>query len=244
MLSVHLKVISSSRWGDLFLVLNVVVVAVAFTRFVWILTAIVILAFIVIYVPRLTKRSALRILLGTAIAATTASFIVSGVGGELSPGQGASFASPVLERVDDKSSLGEKALQIELMWGAFRESPMLGRGIGSHLDGHLRLDELDFQYEVQWLALLMQMGILGFFALAIITTTPLWPIVKRHDKYVLDRNGFYLALIYSLWLAGAFTNPYLFILNSALVYLGMLAMPKELLQKSPYTRDTVLIGAV
>ncbi len=231
LLSIRHNVIPRPWWGDLFLVLNAVVVALAFTRFVWMLTAIVILAFIVIYKPSITKRIALRIFLGTALAATTVAFVLSWGGSE---------TGMISERIGDTASLDEKALQVKLMLSSFYEFPLLGKGIGSHLEGHLRQTELDFQYEVQWLALLMQMGFFGFVALSIIATTPLWPMVHRHGKCVLDRDVFYIALIYGLWLSGAFTNPYLFILNSSLVYLGCLAMSKALLHHSNEARDPVL----
>lgn len=218
--SVHRGIIPRPIWGDLFMVLNLIGAALTFTRFVWLSLLFVFVVFFIAYKPRVTRYQLIRALATGILSLFVIIFIV----GVDEAGSVSSVQGMTSERLGDKDSIGEKRLQVSLMWEAFSGSPLAGTGVGSNLEGYDRPDALPFQYEVQWLALLMQLGIVGFLPLVLIASTPLWPMLEFGWQASLKRDFLFLGLSYGLWLLGAFTNPYLFILNSVLVYLGFLAI--------------------
>ncbi len=215
--SLHRSIVRRPIWSDLFVALNLIGVALTFTRFVWVSMLVVLVVFLIIHAPRVTHQQLIRALATGLISFFAFIFIVGSDGVNNIHGM-------TSERVGDYNSINEKRIQVTFMLEAFSSSPVVGTGVGSSLEGHDRPDALPFQYEVQWFALLMQLGVVGFLPLLLIASAPLWPLLVLGWQVSLNRDFLFLSMTYGLWLMGAFTNPYLFILNSVLVYLGFLAM--------------------
>ena len=234
--SIHHGIIRRASWGDYFVMLTFIVATLTFTRFVWLSTLGVIGLFSILYLRELSQITILKWVFQVGLAILITLYIMGYIG-EYSNGLGNSMMS---ERMGDNLSLDEKLLQVELMWQAFVSSPYIGTGVGSHLAHHLRPDELKFQYEVQWFALLMQLGALGFLAIACIATAPLWRIFKGAKGGLCFRDFFFIASIYGVWLLGAFTNPYLFISSSVLVYLGVLVISESAASADDKRKHTLL----
>jgi hypothetical protein len=109
------------------------------------------------------------------------------------------------------------------------QSPLWGQGIGSFVPGMLRNVVLPYSYEVQWVALLAKLGIIGFSLLVLFFLIPLFYIFqveKIDDLWTLKIGGFQLILMigYILWLASSFTNPYLLTSTSSVIYLVFLML--------------------
>ena len=91
----------------------------------------------------------------------------------------------------------------------------MGNGMGSFVPTLIRSEYQTYMYEVQWAALLMQFGLLGVF---FILTCLGGILILILSSKIPNKN--YLALFYVLWLLSGFTNPYLFILSSSVVYIS------------------------
>lgn len=60
-----------------------------------------------------------------------------------------------------EASSGLRYLQAHSLWEAFTNSPLIGHGLGSAVDV-IRSDDMPWAYELSYLALLMNVGIIGF----------------------------------------------------------------------------------
>ncbi|GGM18575.1 hypothetical protein GCM10010841_28360 [Deinococcus aerophilus] len=80
--------------------------------------------------------------------------------------------------------------------------PFFGHGFGAYIPGIIRDSNAPYTYEVQWLALLMQVGILGLFVLLVYLMLGFVFMVK-------SRQSTYWIALYFMWLLMGFTNPYL-----------------------------------
>lgn len=124
-------------------------------------------------------------------------------------------------RLFDSPSLDMKALQANALIDQFSNLFFFGSGIGAYLPDFIRSSSLNFIYEVQIYALLMQLGIVGFSILIIFFV---WIIVPNRKFFI---NSFPLYLFYMLWLLSGFTNPYLFILTSIFIYFVFYILLRE-----------------
>lgn len=73
-----------------------------------------------------------------------------------------------------EASSGARFLQAAALWDKFTESPLLGHGFGSTVDV-VRSSETPWAYELSYLALLMNIGILGFVVYA---AALFWTLIK------------------------------------------------------------------
>lgn len=104
--------------------------------------------------------------------------------------------------------------QIEALMKEHDAYPLLGLGLGGSAKNYFRDNKLTHSYEVQWVAFLMQFGILGLMLLAMpviyicfaIMTTPL-NVIKLG-----------LFCLFGIWILSGFTNPYMISLTSGIVY--------------------------
>ena len=86
----------------------------------------------------------------------------------------------------------------------FERSPFLGRGLGGHDSTVIRSTVAPFSYEVEWLAILMQFGMIGFAGILLLVGTAWRDLLKsKHPA------RFWVAVIFLMWLAASFTNPYI-----------------------------------
>ena len=104
--------------------------------------------------------------------------------------------------------------QISALMGEFDQYPLQGKGLGGYIKGLVRDGDILHSYEVQWVAFLMQFGIIGLFILFI----PLAIISYRFlcRKLTPVRIGF--LGMFLLWILSGFTNPFLISLTSGIIY--------------------------
>ncbi len=107
-----------------------------------------------------------------------------------------------------------RVIQTEALLNSFEEAPFLGEGLGSHAAGSIRNAANPYLYEVQWLAFLMQFGILGF--LCLLTVTASIGFAYLHHPIALLQIAF--LGMYGLWLLSGLTNPFMISLNSGTLF--------------------------
>ncbi len=94
--------------------------------------------------------------------------------------------------------------QSKALMDEVKARPMLGKGIGQHTQESIRSEQNRYSYELQWMALLMQIGIVGVTAILILV------VAAARDLWAIrGATKIWLAALYLLWLAGSWTNPYL-----------------------------------
>ena len=124
------------------------------------------------------------------------------------------FSNIVSIRGGDTTSLDTKSLQSYYLLNEWMQNPFLGKGIGGYLPMFLRSEYQPYIYEVQWSALLMQVGIIGVSILLIV-----FLYVFQQVLFLNAEKRIYVSILFVLWLMSAFTNPYLFIMSSSVVYI-------------------------
>lgn len=120
---------------------------------------------------------------------------------------------------DNYQSDATRREQIEAMMGACDESPLLGKGLGGYTQACVRDVTLPHAYEVQWIAFLMQFGVLGLCLILL----PIFYIGWKLIELPLTISKLCYFTLYSLWLVSGFTNPFLISLTSGFIYLFFLA---------------------
>jgi hypothetical protein len=94
--------------------------------------------------------------------------------------------------------------QAHALTEGFAASPFLGKGIGASAHGTIRSETRPYSYELQWLAYLMQFGIIGMIGLLLLVA------VAAKDLMMARHPGtIYVGIFFLLWLASGLTNPYL-----------------------------------
>jgi len=104
--------------------------------------------------------------------------------------------------------------QVQALMRQFYESPYLGQGMGGYAKDVIRDRNNLHSYEVQWVAFLMQFGIIGMSILLI----PIFWIYFKLLTLPLNRNTLALTALFSAWLLSGFTNPFLISLQSGILY--------------------------
>lgn len=104
--------------------------------------------------------------------------------------------------------------QVDALMDTFESAPFLGSGVGSWGDGCIRDRCNPHLYEVQWVAFLMQFGVLGMIPIAVI----LGGIGLSFLRNPLTKDKVAVLLMYCLWLLSGFTNPFMISLNSGTLY--------------------------
>ncbi len=91
--------------------------------------------------------------------------------------------------------------QFKQLAAAFEDHPLMGIGLGGHVQ-IIRSFTRTYSYELQWIALLMQIGVIGMsFLLLLIFAAAYDLFAARH------RAKRWLLLFFLLYLGAAFTNP-------------------------------------
>ncbi len=133
-----------------------------------------------------------------------------------------------------EESSGLRYLQANSLWEAFTNSPLIGHGLGSAVDV-LRSDEMPWAYELSYLALLMNVGIIGFliYSFAIVWIALKGLQLARKDRefaklFVPLLNGLCAFLIING------TNPYL----AKFDYLWVIFLPIALINAQLTKRPT------
>lgn len=101
---------------------------------------------------------------------------------------------------------------------------LLGRGLGSYTETNIRSEEMPFLYEVEWIALLYQFGILGITLILYL----FYLIIKRYNIKLLDKKIKYLFYANILFLfIRSFFNPMLFASNTVMICVCLLVFSKK-----------------
>lgn len=108
-----------------------------------------------------------------------------------------------------EASSSLRFLQAASLWEKFTESPLIGHGFGSTVDV-VRSHDMPWAYELSYLALLMNVGLVGFF---IYLTAVIWIALKgiEFSRLSSEFAKLFIPLIVSLcaFLIMNATNPYL-----------------------------------
>lgn len=104
--------------------------------------------------------------------------------------------------------------QIDALVDQFYEAPYFGSGLGSYVKNLVRDTTIRHSYEVQWVAFLMQFGLIGMFFLLI----PAALIGYQFFLPSFSRIRFSFFLLFLVWLFSGFTNPFLISLASGIIY--------------------------
>ncbi|MGK5594562.1 MAG: O-antigen ligase family protein [Parachlamydiaceae bacterium] len=104
--------------------------------------------------------------------------------------------------------------QISALMKAYYEDPFFGKGLGGYTPECIRDHLLPHAYEVQWVAFLMQFGLIGLLLLLV----PIGIISFRLINPPITILKVTFFLLFGLWLMSGFTNPFLISLTSGIVY--------------------------
>lgn len=137
-------------------------------------------------------------------------------------GIGAAGPEKVLEVVEKRFFSADNAAsdatrndQIDALMTACDQNPLLGKGLGGYTTACIRDFDLPHAYEVQWVAFLMQFGLLGLLILFI----PIAIIALNFTAFPWTRAKLGYFLLFGLWIFSGFTNPFLISLTSGIIYM-------------------------
>ena len=102
--------------------------------------------------------------------------------------------------------------QIQGLFSSVEINPLMGLGMGGYIREIIRDKNAPYSYEVQWLAFLMQFGVLGIILLISLVIVLLTLIYKNNGEVIW-------VVMYFLWILSGFTNPYLVSSTSAAVFI-------------------------
>jgi hypothetical protein len=105
-------------------------------------------------------------------------------------------------------------VQINALMDGCHQDPFLGKGLGGYNPECIRDHLLPHAYEVQWVAFLMQFGVIGLTLMLI----PIGIISFRLVEPPLSIIKITFFLLFGLWLLSGFTNPFLISLTSGIIY--------------------------
>lgn len=115
----------------------------------------------------------------------------------------------------------DRRIQVDALMDQCERYPFFGNGLGGYTKECIRDIDLPHAYEVQWVAFLMQFGLIGI----LIILLPLIWIGSRLIMPPLTRAKIGAICLYSLWLLSGFTNPFLISLTSGIAYTLFLLFP-------------------
>jgi hypothetical protein len=94
--------------------------------------------------------------------------------------------------------------QSKALISEIKARPLFGKGLGTHARGVIRSEQTQYSYELQWMSLLMQLGIVGIVGVAVLV------IAAAHDLLAARYPArLWLAALFIFWLLGSWTNPYI-----------------------------------
>lgn len=175
----------------------------SFSRFLWF----VYFAGIAFYCCTLSFTQIIRsLILFTAI--------MFGLIAMVGPGKVMSVVEKRLFSKDNYYSDKARVEQVEALSEECAQAPFLGNGIGGYAPSCVRDYQIPHSYEVQWMAFLMQFGLIGVTIICVPLGFLAWQMVKPP----FTRVKFGLFLMFGLWIVAGFTNPFLISLTSGIIY--------------------------
>ena len=115
---------------------------------------------------------------------------------------------------DNTQSDSTRVQQTNALLDNFEKHSFFGKGIGGYASGYIRDKDLLHSYEVQWVAFLMQFGVLGLLLLFL----PLLYTATRFLKPPFSRTRIAFLALFLIWLLSGLTNPFLISLASGIIY--------------------------
>jgi hypothetical protein len=189
---------------------------IAYSRYLWFLSFFAIL--ISCYYAfenfnfKKNKRKFLLFFFGAAILVSIALLILM---------QHSEILNPLTDLINDRytGSASEQSDSIRItmqqqLLDQFFQFPILGSGLGAYPHDYIRFPELPWNYELQWLALVMQFGIFGISIILLYLCRFLIFILKM--KYPMN---IFLCLLFTIWLSTGFFNCFLITSSAGVLYL-------------------------
>jgi len=125
---------------------------------------------------------------------------------------------------DTAASDDTRMVQVRALLEEYENYPVFGKGLGGYAENAIRDGKILHSYEVQWVAFLMQFGVVGLtfilFALCLIAVT----ILKR--PFTTAKTSLFVLFI--CWLLAGFTNPFLISLTSGILYVLFFLTGREI----------------
>lgn len=126
--------------------------------------------------------------------------------------------------------------QIHHLTEELSSKPLLGLGIGGYAQEAIRDRDNRHSYEVQWVALLAQLGFIGILFLIL----PICFIFMLYLQRPLRSIHLYTATLFGAWLMAGFTNPFVISLTSGMIYALFILAALELRTRSGTTHSLPL----
>ncbi|MBN3865808.1 hypothetical protein HCU66_26850 [Pseudomonas frederiksbergensis] len=196
--------IFSYKFTYLYIIIAMVSTSLGFTRYIWILNAYILVGYIIIV------KGNIKIASVSAFLFTCAYVLILNI----------DWLNEIINiRSQDSTSIDMKNQQAALLITEAQNHIVFGNGLGGYIQTFIRSPYQPYLYEVQWAALLMQLGVVGLLVLAIglILIIPASALTLRAGA-VKSKEALYLIILYGLWLVSGMTNPYLFIMTSSVSY--------------------------
>ena len=114
----------------------------------------------------------------------------------------------VIERFSSSATTASdniRLTELPILIKYFEISPIIGHGFGAYVPSFIRDVRDKFSYELQWVALLMQIGMVGFLAVGSLIALVMAPFFRPP----LNKTKIAILLILMLWLSSGLFNPYL-----------------------------------
>lgn len=106
-------------------------------------------------------------------------------------------------------------IQFKYLKKGYLESPFWGNGLGAYVRDCIRSYDSLHSYELEWVALFYQLGIIGVVC---VIGSLLYSIIVSVFKGIKDRNvKIYLFVVFIIWLAKPLYNPNMFSAHSAVI---------------------------
>jgi hypothetical protein len=94
--------------------------------------------------------------------------------------------------------------QARALMGEIKARPILGKGMGAHVNTYISSGTQKYSYELQWLAFLMQFGIVGELGILLLVAASTRDLVMaKHPAKP------WMLLLFVLWLLDSWTNPHI-----------------------------------
>lgn len=213
----YLGVPFKPRFKVVYFVISALAVLLSFSRvFIAIAFFGMLLYWGTLSVPKILQR------IGVAFVVLTAAVCVIGVN---------TVATLVEKRLfseDNHESDQTRVEQVQALMDEFAEHPLLGKGTGSYALKNIRDAEIRHSYEVQWVAFLMQFGVIGI----LVILTPAAVIYSKFFSRPVNRVNLSFAILFTCWLLAGFTNPFLISLASGIIYALFLLAGIQLQRRS------------
>ncbi len=161
----------------------------AFARYVWFLEAFAIFAATII-------EGRLKLLVLATLAMIPVVYVYYQ---ELQPVFEARFFS---DQVSDSDLI--RIEQSKALVDAIETRPLIGKGLGAHVNAVIRNSENQYSYELQWLSLTMQFGFAGLVTILLMIAASARDLLASHH-----RAKPWLIVLFVLWLLSGWTNPHL-----------------------------------